>query len=729
MAAPETDNSSENAQFAQHWIGEIDAAEREAAAWIKRGRKIVSLYKDSRPEESRKRRRFNILWSNVETIGPAIYARTPQAVVSRRFKDADPVGRQASEVLERAIQYSLEEYDFDARLLLCRQDYLLPGRGQVWVRYDPVIEKSAASDTDPDDPNPEDHEEVTYEAVCCDHVAWDDFATFGQAREWAEVPAVSRRVFLTRAELVKRFGADIGQQVPLDWTPKGRPSANDDAKKAVVYEIWDKTSKQAIWISKGYAVGPLDRRDDPLGLKDFFPCPEPIYSTLGPDSLIPVPDYVYYQDQAEEADELTARIGELIKALRLVGFYAGSEKAEVMQVFAAGNENTLIPIDSWAAFSERGGVKGIIEWVPIDAVIQALEGCTKMRQQVIEDIYQITGISDIMRADSDPAETATATKLKGVWGSLRVRDRQKDLARFARDIIRLKGEIIASKFGADTLKKMTGVQMLTNAERDMARKQYQLMVQQMQQAAQPHAPVPGQPMPQQMGAPHPPQIPGQPPAASSPPQLPPPPANLTDPTWEDVMAVLSNQATRQFRVEIESDSTIDPDDEAEKAAAVEFVETIGQIITNAGPMVQMAPPLGRLVGESIKFLTRRYRVGREMEEIIDQVMDEIGKMPPVPPPGAKPPSTDPNAVNVANMGLQTEQVKTAGALQLEQAKQQTEQVHVQGAAQIEQMKQAGLMQGKEVDQQMQAQKLPLDAAQIQLKAQMAQRDPNPQASG
>lgn len=644
--------------LAMRWIAEVEAVEKEIAPWVRRGGKVIDIYKDKRGSDRLiEARRFNILWANVQTLAPAIYARTPQGVVSRRFKDADPVGREASEVLERGINYSVEEYDFDDLMTQVRQDYLLPGRGTAWVRYEPTIETVQTEGAEP-------YDQVTYERVVCDHVAWDDFL-HSIGREWTDVTWVSRRVYLTRKELVARFGEEVGSKVPLDWAQKGQ-SKDEQFKKAVVYEIWDKPSKRAIWVSKGYTSTPLDVREDPLGLTEFFPCPRPLYATLGPDSLIPVPDYVLYQDQAEELNELTARIGKLIDALRLNGFYAGDAKSEIQRAFDPANENKLIPVESWAAFAERGGVKGLIEWLPINMVIECLRGCQEQRRQVIEDIYQITGISDIARGASNPNETATAVSMKAQWGSLRVRDRQKEMARFARDVIRLMGEVIAEKFGVDTLRKMTGVKLLTNEERERMAMQYQTVAQQAQATGQ---------------------------------QPTPPPAELQQPTWEEVEALLKDNALRQFRIEIETDSTIEPDEAEQKAAAVEFVMAIGKLIGDSLPAVQQAPPLGKLVAESIKFLTRRYRIGREMEATIDEVVDQISAMPP-PQQGGPAPPPDPVAGQVAQIGLQTEQVKQSGELQRAQIAAQT-----------------------------QSQRLPVEIGELQLKNNIAQRDLNPQVIG
>jgi hypothetical protein len=694
MSEAEQDTGKGPAGVAQRWIAELDLAEREEAEWRRRGKRVIQRYKDERKNGKGNanaalidQRKFSILWSNVQTLGPAIYARTPNAVVSRRFKDEDPIGRQASEVLERATNFSLEEYDFDYQMVQVRQDYLLPGRGTVWLRYVPTMKDVRVDIEDGRDPTgkeiePEEIEEdedgqfmtdemVDYEQVFCEHVAWDDFVT-SSAREWGEVRWVARRVFLTRDELIGRFGERIGKAVPLDWLPKGaskdKSESEDYFKKSQVYEIWDRTSKKAYWINKSFSEEPLDVRDDPLKLKDFFPCPRPVLATTGQDSMIPVPDYALYQDQAEELDELTAKMGFLIDAMRMVGMYNAVNKTELARVFAPGNENKLIPIEGWTSFQEGGGAKGAIEWVPIDMVIQTLQGCIDTRRQVIEDIYQITGISDILRGDTDANETLGAQQIKAQWGSTRVRDRQREMARFARDVIRMKAEIIGEHFSLETLKAMTGVKMLDDqAQKQELQQQIQMQAQQAQaQGQQP------QPVPEDVT------------------QL------LERPTWEEVVALVRDNAMRSFRVEIESDSTVEPDEQAQKASAVEFLTTIGTLISNAGPMVQMAPPLGRLVGEGVKFVTRRFRIGREMEETIDQVMDEISRMPAAPPPGSE---VDQSGSEIAQIDAQSEQVKAQA-----------------------------MLQGKQMDAAMQQQEIPIRMAELQLKQAALQRDPDPQVA-
>jgi hypothetical protein len=122
-----------------HWRVELDLAEKSVKDWQQRAKKIIKRYKDERgsgdsPFEDSGRSKFNILWSNVQTLQPLLYARTPKPQVERRFKDSDPVGRSASENLERALRFSLSSQPFDRVMSSCRDDFLLTGRAQSAAR-------------------------------------------------------------------------------------------------------------------------------------------------------------------------------------------------------------------------------------------------------------------------------------------------------------------------------------------------------------------------------------------------------------------------------------------------------------------------------------------------------------------------------------------------------------------------------------------------------------------
>jgi hypothetical protein len=199
--------------------------------------------------------------------------------------------------------------------------------------------------------------EVVYEETRPTYVFWEDYRE-GPARKWAEVPWIRYKSYLDRDALIKRFGKKKGGSRQSRLHAEGR--AGDDKggappdmlKKAVVHEYWDKEKQQVVWLAPGTPDLILDKQDDPLQLQGFYPSPNPALATTTNDKRIPVPDFIEYQDQAKELDNLTARIDTLVKACKVVGFYPGENKQVLQQVFDDGMENKMIPIEDWQFFTD-----------------------------------------------------------------------------------------------------------------------------------------------------------------------------------------------------------------------------------------------------------------------------------------------------------------------------------------------------------------------------------------
>lgn len=616
------------------WLAEIDLYEHEAEKWVSRSKKIVKLYKDEDNNRGQ-RKRFNVLWSNVETLKPALYARDPNPEVERRHKDRDPVGRAASEILQRCVSYTIACQAFGQIMRQCVEDRLLPARGQVWVRYEPEFDEQ---------------EQLTYEKAAVDYVYWEDFG-HSIARTWDEVPCVWHRSYMSREKLIKRFG-DKGKEIPLDHVPKGLKDEKigEHVKKACIYEGWDKESGTVWFLSKSYPEL-IEYGAAPLDLTGGFPCPRPLYGTVTNDSLIPVPDYALYQTQAQELEDLTARIDRLQKGLRLVGCYDSS--APALGQILSGDENKLIPVENWAKFAEKGGLEGAIVWLPVKEVAETLIALYEAREKAKQDLYEITGIADIIRGNSEPSETATAQQIKGRFAVLRISDSQSDVQRFARDVIRLLSEIIAENFSLETIKQISGYQLLTQEEKT--------------------------------------QLQANPQAAQQDPKM----AELMEqPTWEEVHALLSNQVLREFRVDVETDSTIRTDEDADRASRSEFLTAAGGFLQQAVAAGEQAPALGPLLGELLMFGVRSFKAGRTMEPAFEAAMKQLQE-------AAKQPKQDP------------EMAKIQAQTQLEQQKAQItaglEREKMQIAAQQEQAVQAAQAQQEMARQQVEDERAERDA--------------------
>jgi hypothetical protein len=715
-----------------YWMGQEAIAERAEEKWIRQGEAIVKRYRDERvdvPQADYGRStdsKFNALWSNVETLMPTLYARTPKPDVDRRFKDnATPTARYAAILLERCLEFACDTVDFDGVMKPVVQDKLLPGRGVARVMYVPHFgkkieapepqqgaqpepaapiqpslgtpgteteEKETRDDIEAADAivaSPSDQKqkaeplrEVTYEEVAIKYVFWRDYRE-GPARQWSEVPWIRYRSYLTRDELKKRFGAKKAKLVTLDYTPEGHSESEkketppDLFKKAIVHEYWDKTNRKAIWLPPGTPDLILDEQDDPLSLPEFFPSPNPLLATTTTDKRVPVPDYVQYQDQARELDRLTARIDRLTRALKVAGVYPGEEKQTLSQLIDEGTENLLVPVHDWQNWSDKGGLDGFIQWVPIKQIAETLIQLYDARDRVKAILYELTGIGDIMRGMTSPDETLGAQELKAVFSTRRITPQQKRVAAFARDLLRLMGGIIAAHFSDKTISMITGYPQLAPVPQIPPKPQpppqvmqelhIQAMMQQAQQAQAQQAPQQGQ-QAQQNGA-----MPGAQQGGNVVPMAPggqggptqqqqPPPPSPALQAFQQAMTQWQQQAQQVqqvqqanqqkqaefaaactliredgvhgFKIDIEADSTIAPDEQAEKAARTDFLGKFVPLMEQIIPIAQGNPALAALAKEIALFGVRAFPVARSLEETIEQAFDAVGKMPPVPPKGA-----------------------------------------------------------------------------------------------
>jgi hypothetical protein len=658
---------------AKRWKNELKQAKREDETWCKRGKKIVKRYRDDRTQ-SFTSKRYNVLWSNIQTMLPALYGRTPRAQVERRWKDKDPVARTAATILERALQYEIDNNsDFDHSIKLAVMDRLLPGRGVNWVRFESKsvetinegMEKEETTEESSDvdgygEQSPEMYggqPEKNIETTPVDYVYWEDFRCT-PARTWEEVTWCARRVYMSKEEVVKRFGEEF-KDINLTHIPQGlddmlksgfNKSDAEAMKKAEIWEIWDKSSECVYWVAEGEDKL-LDHKYNPYGLDNFWPLPRPLFATQTTDTLVPVPDYVLYQDQADEIDKLTNRIALLIEALKVVGVYDASQ-AGIQRMLTEGFDNQLIPVDSWAAFSEKGGVKGTIDFLPLDQTVMALQQCYQAREQAKQVVYDVTGLSDIIRGSSVASETATAQQIKGQYASMRLKRMQMDVAVFASELLRIKAQLMCDLYSPENLIQMSGIMGTDDAQ-----------------------------------------------------------------FAEQAIQLMKSEPARNFRIEVASDSLVEMDEAAEKQSRTEFMTAFGMTMRDALPMVQQAPEMAPLIGEVLQFVVRTFKGGRSLEAALETTIEKMNA--PKEPQGPSPEQQQAEAMQ------QMEQAKMQQMQQVEQAKmqqaQQMEQMKAQTTAQVEQFKAQQAIQLEQMKQQAeterQAYKAQLDA---QTKLQIAQ---------
>ena len=586
--------NKKEASLIQYWLEELRDAYKREKDWRKDAKRLVEMFECERRRETL----YNILYANTETMSPALYNTTPRPDVRRRFKDEDEVARAGGLVLQRVLEFLLDNNlqdspHFDTIIEQALLEALVVGRGVVRFRY----EFSGK-------------QQIESEGISAEIVAWQRFR-HAYAKQWKDVSWVAFQHFMTREQLRENFG-DIANRLPLNVSSaeadhnedeeSWQGGENDEGQKYLgqVWEIWDKNSRKVYFISPDLPEQMLRVADDPLHLSGFFPIATPLMFFPKISSLEPVPLYAAYEGQAKELNRITLRIARIIEALKVRGFY-DSTVGGLDRVLEA-DDNELIAAENVVAMQQGQTLDRSIWLMPLNELVLVLQQLYTQRDQIKQIIYEITGISDIIRGSSSAYETATAQNYKNQWGSLRLRRLQKQVSMFVRECLRVMGEI-ATRMQPETLIKMTGLPFPRHAEQQ----QVQMMMQQLQgQAQQLQMMVQQDPRAgQQLQA-----LEGQMQKYQ---------AVLNKPNWETILQFLQNSVVRNYRIDIEANSTIEPEAAEDGQKLGEFLNAFAQFMNGIAPLVQQGYLPIEAGKEMLLAITRKYRFGEDVEESLKQI--------------------------------------------------------------------------------------------------------------
>lgn len=690
-----TEDKFADQKDATPWLEAIKESEKYFSEYNDKCDKIDELYANLKKlSNGSAERQMQIFWANLEVLKPSIYARAPVPVVAARFKGKSKkkeLLRHSAEILERSLVTSFDQEDINETMIGLRDDLAISARGVVWMRL-------------------EDEDE---QKVCYEHVDRKDFL-HDPARKWKEVGWVARKTYQTMEEMRERFEKTSGDEYKKAVYNERKEDDEDHSgdKKACVWEIWHKGKEITVWVSDG-CEQVLDIREPILDLHGFFPCPRPAYGTVERGTLKPVPDFVYYKDQVEEINELTARISALSESLRMKGFYAGGNEDIASAIETAikqqDNNAILIPVPNFAAMG-GASLKESVIWMPVAEVAQVIMQLIALRKQLIEDVYQITGISDIMRGNTDANETLGAQQLKSQYGSVRVRDRQAELIRIARDITRISAEIMAENFAPKTIMQMSQYdEVPTNEELQqqmaMVQQQIQQIEMQVRQAASnPQIVQKAQENPEQ----------AQQMLAQAKQQVDQGKQQLQQMqnalTFEKVLEFIKSERTRPFALEIETDSTIQPDEDAQKQRTTEFLGALSQALSQLAPMVANQPQSAEFASEVLKFAVAPFRAGRSLESSIENFAEQVKQV-------AGQQKEDPRA---AQAKMEAEAMKAEFAM--ERKRSELKMQEIQATSQIKQAEMSSKMQEIQVKAAADAEKSRADMAKAQAEIEKTQAE-------
>lgn len=649
-----------DAKTYKYWKTQIDDAEKYREKFVTKGDNIIKRYRDEDRVYDGERR-YNILYSNTETLQPVVYSSKPSPDVSARdLKNVS--ARKGGEMIEKGISYYLGYCDFDDKARLAVTDFLLAGQGVMRPKYKPLYEtieqivqpldvKEGDDVTEKDGVFIRKVEQVVFEEIDFEYVHWKDFL-YPDCNCWDELPWVAFRTYMTMEEAVEAFGEKKAGLLTYEVykTEQNRDlddmkAASGGQKKAKVYEIWDKGYRQQLFFSESINNTLLEINDDPLELESFFPVPKPMFSITTSGTLLPVPFYLMYQDQAMELDDINSRICAMVDNMKRRGFY-NANIGELANLSSMG-DNEFWPVKDWNEFANKGGLNGALQVEDVSTYANVLVILVQQRQQLLEDIYQIIGISDIRRAQTDPRETLGAQQMKSRYGTIRISTYQRKVAEFMRDLLKICGEIIINQFEPETVAMITNMPLDTKVERDDN----------------------GEIVKAEVGV-------------------------------IDLLTELRSKKPSDIIVDIETDSTIVEDIEGQKKDLLDITSALAEF-------TGIAEPLAGVIGidataNLLMSIVERFKLGRNIQQ---QVQDHVDKMkvkleaqedaPPPPTPEE----------TIAQMELQ----KKAMELQFEQ--QQLEANSRIKLAELGIKQQINFLKAKELDANIQ-----MDSQLIDLKA-------------
>lgn len=509
----------------------------------------------------------------------------------------------AASVMEKALEIVVDDENSHEAVKLALKDVLLPGRGLCRVRWKPEMKAEPLPGGPlPDGTAPTEMRKV-WEETGDEYVYWEDFLC-DPVRSAADMNWIAFRHLFTKQQMDAEFdGSPEYEKLKaegkvdslLRWTdeaaaksPVGGGGAlksagdkGDHVRKCMIWEIWDRIQRRVIWFIRE-THGLLLRVDpDTLQLAGFYPIPVPLLAVWTSDSRIPRPYYDLYSNLAGDLDDTSKQISKLTNRIKVKGLY-NSTSREIADLLTA-DDGKMIGVAGVDMIN--GGLANHIWIYPINDDVKALQELYLARDQVKQAIYEVMGISDIMRGATKASETATAQRIKGTMGVTRLEDQKQAAGNFVRDLLRLKAEIIAQNFDAETLSAMTGEEV-----------------------------TPG------------------------------------------VMDILRDDFQRTCKIDIETDSTVTPDMQAEQegmAMTLQAANGIGQMIVGLIGTQVIPPPLALQLGlEMLKMAVHPIPNSRGVTELVQAFQDTIEmqvatqpmmiapQVPQSPPPQPPGPTTN-----------------------------------------------------------------------------------------
>jgi len=182
-------------------------------------------------------------------------------------------------------------------------------------------------------------------------------------------------------------------------------------------------------------------------------------------------------------------------------------------------------------------------------------------------------------------------------------------------------------------------------------------------------------------------------------------------TWEDLLAVLKDNFQRGYKIDIETNSTVDTDATEDKQNITDLLTAISQSLQAFMPMVEQGGmPMG-VVKAILLTICRRFSFGPELEKQLSAMPDQA---PQKPDPAMQKAQLD---AQTAQQQMQMDMAKSQQELELAKQTAAMDMQAKQMDMQVKQKEMENKMALMDKEMQIKQQELGLQMQEMQLKVQ------------
>ncbi|MBO7693401.1 MAG: hypothetical protein J6T10_12295 [Methanobrevibacter sp.] len=603
-----------------YWLSQFRKVRKDSQyqKWESSAKKLQRMYRNQQQSEDvdkAKKAKYNLMYRNIKVKMPYLVPTIPSVSVERQNKDNDAVARCSSIMLERSCNKFIEQDNLKQVLDKVKLDAEITGIGNLWVNYEPEFE-TVTVEAEGLDENGNltliqseetrlKSEKIDFEYISC----FDYLHNLASKKE--EITWVAKRVRLSKNDFKKKFPDVDVADVPF--------TSNEEKAKYEV-EVWneagvdsrDKNSDMiSVWevwdkeTRKVYIFAPVMQDDGLLVEKDYpleidFPC-VPEGLMFDEFNDTLIPTPRHYQVY-DQYLKINNLTDEIFKVIDNVRVRGGYDEGceGIQELLSSSNNNKLYPIKNASKYIEKGGLAGAIAWYDPTPAISVLDKLNAERDLLIKDVQNVLGVYDILEGESNPQEAYNTNRLKGTFGTQRIQEDQAKVIFFTQDILKIACQMICQLFEDESILKLSTIEYSTEDP------------------------------------------------------------NLFMPAIQ----LLKDKRLTDTRLEIASEDVKAYTDESYKQQIIELWKTVNEMLLQSANMIQQIPEMAGICKVSIMEVVRGFRVGRSVENKLEQAIDASIQAYMQNKANAEP-TTDQKKLDLENKKLDLESQKTVAELQMQ----------------------------------------------------------------